>query len=146
MEENRCEKAAIEHGNCEAGEDIPFVRQGTGWKEQEVANAKRAAVNQKMAIRLDALPGYEPLAGVLQEALDQAQRGKGAQRHANGQPFAEQLICVVTRTVGLGFPLGQALKKAVEAKRLGGEHGRQELLGAINYLSAAVICSREGIE
>ena len=37
-------------------------------------------------------PGYQPLANVLQAALDQAQAGKGNQRHANGKPFLEQPI------------------------------------------------------
>ena len=91
-------------------------------------------------------PGYDSLYLVLQEALDQAQIGKGVERHAeDGEPFDKQLICAITRRVGLGFPLGQAIKKAIESTRLGGEAGAQELLGAINYLSAAVICGREGI-
>ena len=35
-------------------------------------------------------PGYESLAQVLQEAYDQAARGKGAERHANDLPFDQQ--------------------------------------------------------
>lgn len=90
------------------------------------------------------LPAYESLADVLQEAIDQAQHGKGRERHAGGnESFDRQKICEITRRVGLGYPLGQAIKKAEESLTLGGERGVAELLGAINYLAAAVICSRE---
>ena len=122
----------------------------TAWFLNNVTRTVQAE-NDELQSRLDAaflvLPGYESLAGILQEAMDQAQSGKGVERHAGvGEPFDEQMICAITRRVGLGFPLGQAIKKAVESKRLGGEAGRREILGAINYLSAAVICGREGVE
>jgi len=90
------------------------------------------------------LPGYESLHEVLVEALDQAQNGKGRDRHAvDNEPFEQQKICELTRRVGVGGPLFQACKKAIEAQRLGGERGVRELLGAINYLAAAVIVMRE---
>ena len=38
------------------------------------------------------IPGYEPLARILQAALDQAQCGKGKRLHANDSPFLEQPI------------------------------------------------------
>lgn len=83
--------------------------------------------------------GYEALAEVFQQALLQAATGKGVLRHAErGQPFEDQKICRITRTLGLGFPLGQAEKKIEESIRLG-ECGPGELLGAINYLAAAVL-------
>lgn len=89
--------------------------------------------------------GYEALAAILQEALNQAQLGKGKERHAaEAEPFSKQKICEITRRVGLGFPVGQAVKKVEEALRLGGDAGCREMLGAINYICAAVICSREG--
>lgn len=93
------------------------------------------------------LPGYESLAQVLQEALNQAQAGKGVERHAKevGEPFDRQKICEITRRVGLGYPLGQAIKKTEESLRLSLDAGVAEMLGAINYLSAAVICRREGM-
>ncbi|MFW6178679.1 MAG: hypothetical protein ACOC43_10000 [Desulfohalobiaceae bacterium] len=91
--------------------------------------------------------GYETLARVLQDALDQAQMGKGLRRHAAGEPFSQQEICANTRAVGLGYPLGQARKKAREAKRLFETEGLDpavaECLGAINYLAAAVLVMRE---
>jgi len=43
--------------------------------------------------RVAALPGYEPLAAVHDQALEQAQAGKGAERHAgNGEAFVDQQI------------------------------------------------------
>lgn len=92
---------------------------------------------------LDTPNGYESLAAVLTAALDHAAVGKGHDRHANGRPFAEQPMQKITRMVGLGFPLGQAMKKAQEAGGMAdrGEHdaARSELLGAVNYLAGAVM-------
>jgi hypothetical protein len=92
-------------------------------------------------------PGYESLAKVLQAALNQAQSGKGKERHAADEPFHEQEICQNTRAVGYGYPLGQARKKAREALRLletkGPDAAIAECLGAINYLAAAVIVMQE---
>lgn len=85
--------------------------------------------------------GYERLQRVLEDALAQAARGKGAQRHATttGQPFHEQLICELGRHVGTGFGLGQAAKKVLEAGRLPDPAAIAELYGAINYIAAAII-------
>ena len=87
--------------------------------------------------------GYESLARVLDEALEQAQRGKGAVRHASpGDAFVDQpivLICELLGAGGISFALGQAVKKTLESTRLFEAHARAELLGAINYLAAAVL-------
>lgn len=91
--------------------------------------------------------GYEPLAEVLQLALDQAQAGKGKERHANGRPFDRQPIMEIGRMVGLGYPTGQAKKKIQEAVGMSnrGEADRavNELLGAIIYSAAAILLIRE---
>jgi hypothetical protein len=96
---------------------------------------------------MKAEPGYRLLASVLNDALNQAQSGKGKERHACGEPFEQQEICHNTRAVGFGYPLGQARKKAREAKRLFETRGKEaaiaECLGAINYLAAAVIVMGE---
>jgi hypothetical protein len=91
--------------------------------------------------RLEAEPGYERLAEVLDEALEQAQSGKGHERHAGvGEAFHDQQIVQLGAWMGsTHFEVGQACKKAIESTRLGGERGRRELLGAINYLAAAVL-------
>ena len=89
------------------------------------------------------VPGYTRLADVLQRAYDQAARTKGAERHANNLPFHEQPMQTVARHHGMGFLLGQAQKKAIEAHNMlkRGETGKaqHELLGAINYLAGSVI-------
>ena len=90
---------------------------------------------------------YDALRDILDEAVEQAAAGKGAERHANGRPFQQQPICATTRAVGIGFPLGQAMKKAEEAagmlQREENSKAVHELLGAINYLAAAIIVIRE---
>ena len=83
--------------------------------------------------------GYHDLFDVLREALEQAQDGKGAERHGNGLSFTEQPALTITRAVGLGFPLGQAMKKIQESQRMDTDAAKRELLGAINYLAAAVL-------
>lgn len=100
-----------------------------------------------MTLARSVSPGYEPLAAALQMALDQAQAGKGKERHANGRPFDRQPIMEIGRMVGLGYPTGQAKKKTQEAVGMfnRGEPDRAvaELLGAINYLAAAILLIRE---
>lgn len=92
--------------------------------------------------------GYRPLANVFALALQQAQDGKGAERHSSGEPFVDQPIVRLGEWMGAGrtsFVVGQACKKAIESTRLSPGQARQELLGAINYLAAAVIIiDREG--
>lgn len=83
--------------------------------------------------------GYYPLFAVLKDALNQVQNGKGAVRHGNGEPFTDQPALTITRAVGLGFPLGQAMKKIQECQRMDTDAAKRELLGAINYLAAAVL-------
>lgn len=41
--------------------------------------------------------------------------------------------------MGLGFPLGQAMKKIQECQRMDPDAAKRELLGAINYLAAAIL-------
>lgn len=85
-------------------------------------------------------PGYEKLADVLRRAYDQAAHGKGRDRHANSRPFHEQPMQDLIRLHGVGFATGQASKKAGEALGLPTlERQVAELLGAIVYLSGAVI-------
>jgi hypothetical protein len=100
-------------------------------------------VQSALSQRLEVRPGYEALAHVLDHALDQAQRGKGAIRHASpGESFADQPIVRICEWLGDGgrsFVLGQAVKKALESARLHDEQARAELLGAINYLAAVVL-------
>ena len=88
---------------------------------------------------------YGRLRSVLNRAYDQAAHGKGRERHANEDPFERQLIVRIGQTLGhaVDFNIGQAWKKAVESRRLPHARGIAELLGAINYLAAAVIIMEE---
>lgn len=83
----------------------------------------------------------DPLKYVLSLAYTHAmgRKGKGMQRHGSDLPFRDQISCVITRLVGPGYPLGQALKKQDEAQRLERDAAVLELLGAINYLAIEVI-------
>ena len=84
-------------------------------------------------------PEYSDLFEVLRDALEEAQEGKGAVRHGNGLSFTDQPALTITRAVGMGFPLGQAMKKIQESQRMDPDAAKRELLGAINYLAAAVL-------
>ena len=87
---------------------------------------------------------YASLRATLDDAITQASTGKGHERHDNGRPFEEQDICEINRKLGSpDFVLGQALKKTIESKRLERDAAVRELLGAINYLAAAIIYLRE---
>lgn len=90
---------------------------------------------------IDIPEGYESLGLALGEAVAQASRGKGADRHAEkGEKFSDQLIMSIPKRLGDGgecFCLGQALKKICESRRLPPDRARAELLGAINYIAAA---------
>jgi hypothetical protein len=90
---------------------------------------------------------YQGLIDVFRDAVNVA-KGSGADAHAlSGHSFVRQPIVDIglrLRSVGVGFQLGQAEKKSEEAalhisnsEKL---YARQELLGAINYLAAAIIC------
>ena len=93
-----------------------------------------------------------PLADVFNDVLAQVTQGKGRERHgadAKGKelPFTEQPLMVLTRMVGEGYPLGQAMKKLSETQRLwelrGKEAAYSELLGAIAYAASAALYIRE---
>jgi len=94
-------------------------------------------------VLLDA-PGYERLAGVLGRAFHQAAFGKGAERHAQALPFDQQPMQQLIELYGVGFALGQAGKKAQESQRLPHDAAVRELLGAIVYLSGAIIAMEKG--
>jgi hypothetical protein len=76
-------------------------------------------------------------------ALEHASVTKGKERHANGLPFEQQKICRINRNVGIGFGLGQCIKKSEEVKVLPPEMGIKELYGVINYASGVIIVLKE---
>ena len=83
--------------------------------------------------------GYESLFKILVDALNQAQSGKGKERHATGESFDHQPIMVIADMVGEGYQLGQAIKKLQESQRLDKVAAIRERLGAINYIAASII-------
>lgn len=91
---------------------------------------------------------YTALAGVFDLAMEQAAQGKGAERHASGERFEEQVMVRLTGLYGLGFPFGQVAKKCQEAARMVGweqpDRAVAEILGAMNYLAGAVIAIHNG--
>ena len=89
--------------------------------------------------------GYEKLGNVFCMAIEQSAYGKGKERHATGEPFHEQPICGITRRVGMGYPFGQTEKKIEESQRLDNDAAIFELIGAINYLAAAVIVKSDAV-
>ena len=89
---------------------------------------------------------YQMLIDVFEAAVGVA-KSSGADVHAlPGQSFVRQPIVDIgirLRHIGVGFQLGQAEKKIEEAAcyiHNDKVHARYELLGAINYLAAAIIC------
>lgn len=119
-------------------EGFKFMTEAVG-----VENTQATAIQK--AVMKNVLPGYDALAWVLAKAMDQAQNGKGNQRHQVGDaPFTAQPICSLTRTYGLAYPFGQAAKKTHEVGRLEHKNAKlAEVLGAINYLAAAYIVISE---
>lgn len=85
--------------------------------------------------------GYEELADVLVAALDQAQSGKGAERHANDLPFTAQPMQTISGLVGSGDGLAyQAIKKIQESGRMTSRSARDlERLGAIVYTAGLIL-------
>ena len=90
---------------------------------------------------------YIPLREVLTMAYNQSAFGKGRDRHSNGQPFMQQPIMEIGRMVGIGYQIGQAMKKSQEATgmidRGQFDAAKAEFLGAINYLAAAYLLTEE---
>ena len=87
---------------------------------------------------------YRSLAGILVEAYQQAQSGKGKERHANGLPFEDQPMQAISGMLdsdkGMAY---QACKKIVEATNMQSLPAfEREILGAINYLAGMIIFNR----
>lgn len=93
-----------------------------------------------MTDRLKVEPGYEVLASILDEALAQAQSGKGRERHAGkDESFHDQQIVQLGEWMGsTQFNIGQVCKKALESTRLDDAKAIHELRGTINYAAGAI--------
>ncbi|TAJ97140.1 MAG: hypothetical protein EPO10_28840 [Reyranella sp.] len=89
-------------------------------------------------------PKFGPYRHQLMRAYKMVAEGKGQQRHGAGRAWNDQPIITISRSVGVGFPLGQALKKIEESTRMEDTAAVNELLGSIGYICAAVQVIEEG--
>lgn len=127
--------------------DIKSSNPPTGFIRDEKGNLIDVRVMGDPPVVEDPDLKYLLLWNTLRDAWEQAAKGKGKDRHQkDDEPFEDQPICAFARRVGLGYPLGQAMKKIDEAARMEPEAAVREILGAINYLAAAVIVLREQME
>lgn len=91
-------------------------------------------------LNLENNDNYHSLTNVLARAYEQAAKGKGAVRHADGRPFTEQPMQTISELLGTHEGLlYQAMKKIQESNRMQPDAAVHELLGAINYLAGAII-------
>jgi hypothetical protein len=89
---------------------------------------------------------YASLKRVLADAMLQAKAGKGKERHADGEAFENQKICVINRWIKdspVAGTLFQVVKKTVESSRMTPDAAIRELYGAINYASAGILLLEE---
>ena len=93
-----------------------------------------------------------PLSAVFNDVLKQVTDGKGKERHGKTEDgrdltFLDQPLMVITRYVGNGYPLGQAMKKLSEVPAILSQKGKdaayREILGAIAYAASAALYLQE---
>ncbi len=90
--------------------------------------------------------GYLELWDILGASFDFAASGKGHQRHGqDGTPWNEQRHVRIGKALGLGFALGQAMKKVEESTGMDWDAAERELHGAITYLASAILLGRMGV-
>ena len=83
---------------------------------------------------------YDELRSIFAAAVFQAEEGKGKDRHANGEPWGDQLHSFLSR---FDHATGQAIKKLVEAHDFFYKNGDlggaiNEILGAMNYSASRI--------
>ncbi len=88
---------------------------------------------------------YFVLRSILDDAFKFASEGKGHERHGGpGIKWEDQRHAEISKEVGTGFAIGQAVKKCYESRRLNDDAAKRELLGAITYLASAVYAIDKG--
>jgi len=116
-------------------------------KDEEFVNFVKVDTIEDWDLTID---DYYELENTLDDAYAQAASGKGKERHANDNPYEDQVICQVQRLLK-GHPFGghayQVIKKTIEAGRLYNlgrkDEAYDEILGAINYNCATGVLMRE---
>lgn len=121
----------------------------TMWKDLKEASVRGGAIPDRDASAVPETiledrekvenPNYDLLMSALMDAYQQAASGKGSERHGFGLNFEDQDLLAITSLQGLGFPLGQAIKKLCEGRRLDRDLARKEFLGAIVYIAGAIV-------
>lgn len=103
-----------------------------------------------MLQNIDEKHPYYELAKVFNDAFIQASYGKGSERHSYSvtENYKDQLICEMDRRLDGNAcgPRYQAVKKIYESARMNPQKAVHELLGAINYIAAAIILLKEQTE
>lgn len=110
---------------------------------KEVSNLMDASPKIKGELldttKKSALDSPHPLQKVFDDVIAQVANGKGEERHGNGKDFMKQPWYSLAETHGIGFLTGQAGKKLDEAQGMLDERWKREMLGAIAYMTMAVI-------
>lgn len=122
------------------GTPQPEIETDEGVVEAAIQNLDLSEIP---VVRLAVQHGYEGLAAILDEALAQAQSGKGRERHASDEAFEDQPIFTINEMLGsLDGTAYQVIKKTREAvgqARRGDVQGaRRNLLGTIVYAAATI--------
>jgi len=102
-----------------------------------------------MKIRMASTPDLtkEHFLDILNDVTGQVFSGKGTERHGHGDTFAEQPWVAISRNVGDGFVLGQALKKVMELRSFDNvPQYKREAIGAIVYLVMAIMWKEHDAE
>lgn len=94
----------------------------------------------------------EHFQNILKEVENQVFHGKGDERHGHGSSFENQPWKHITDNVGIGFVVGQALKKLMELRTFEPHHSdlkeererrykawKREALGAVVYIVMAIM-------
>lgn len=112
----------------------------------ENKRAKKASIPGNKTFNVQALlrdkskenPRMDKLWEVLSEAFSQAS-DKGLERHGAGAAFEDQDMIHIQNAQGIGYALGQAMKKLAEGRRLPAKQAREEFLGAMVYIAGAIV-------
>jgi len=120
--------------------------EGAGYKEFKFNDSVNKEIifidslgRERFVVYDDVFKRYESLFFVLMRAFEQAAIGKGNERHANGLPFDEQIICTALKNHGAGGNTLQICKKAEEIHNLDDiEAKKHELYGVINYAAGLI--------
>lgn len=108
---------------------------------QQLRPDQRAVLAELLQIDA-ASPDFWPLVEITLDTLRQVTAGKGRDRHARGRDYVDQPINVIPTLLGelgLGFLIGQAMRKAEESVTMSHDRKVAELRGAAVYLLTAIL-------